>query len=200
MSGSTENSGGYHLAAKRGDTAALAGLNINYFANRELPSNMAEAERIVRSAAKNGDPEAQASLAGFYMFGLGGLEHDEEKAAEWWQKAALQGHADAQYNLGRAYGGGVLGGVTPDYFKAVMWLRMAVGQGYVKAQYELGRQLLRGKGTVKDKEEAVTLLRPLAEGGSAGAQIMLGQCYANGEGVVKNTDEARIWFKKAEEQ
>ncbi len=29
-----------------------------------------------------------------------GLAKDESKAAQWWQAAAAQGHADAQYNLG----------------------------------------------------------------------------------------------------
>ena len=32
--------------------------------------------------------------------GRGGLAVDEAKAREWWQKAAAQGHADAQYHLG----------------------------------------------------------------------------------------------------
>jgi len=46
-----------------------------------------------------------------------GVAHDETKAAEWWSKAAAQGHAAAQCDLGWAYDNGR--GVPKDTSKAV---------------------------------------------------------------------------------
>jgi TPR repeat protein len=46
-----------------------------------------------------------------------GVEKDESKAGEWWHKAAAQGHAAAQCDLGWAYDNGR--GVTKDSAKAV---------------------------------------------------------------------------------
>ncbi|MDD5581574.1 MAG: SEL1-like repeat protein [Methylobacter sp.] len=48
--------------------------------------------------AQDGDPDAQYSLAYLYENGLG-LPKDEAKALELYQKAADQGHSDAQNNL-----------------------------------------------------------------------------------------------------
>ncbi|MDR2422305.1 MAG: SEL1-like repeat protein, partial [Deltaproteobacteria bacterium] len=52
---------------------------------------------------------------------------DPAKAAEWWEKAASQGHAHAQLNLGQAYSQGQ--GVLADPAKAAEWLRKAAGNG-----------------------------------------------------------------------
>jgi TPR repeat protein len=45
----------------------------------------------------------------------------------WYQKAAKQGHAEAQYRLGVAYVYGK--GVPQDYAEAVRWYRKAADQG-----------------------------------------------------------------------
>jgi TPR repeat protein len=58
------------------------------------------------------------------------LNHSEE--VMWFHKAAEQGHAEAQYNLGVNYGKGQ--GVPQDYSEAVKWLRMAAEQGDPDAQ------------------------------------------------------------------
>ena len=42
-----------------------------------------------------------------YEFGTG-VEKDEQKAAEWYQKAAEQGDVQAQYNLGVCYDNGTI--------------------------------------------------------------------------------------------
>ena len=51
-------------------------------------------------------------------------------------KAAEQGYAWAQYNLGIAYNNGI--GVAKDPSEAVRWWRMAAEQGLAQAQYNLG--------------------------------------------------------------
>ena len=57
-----------------------------------------------------------------------GVPQDDAQAVAWWRKAAVQGHAGAQYNLGVAgYGNG--DGVPQDYTQAVEWYRKAADQG-----------------------------------------------------------------------
>ena len=56
-----------------------------------------------------------------------GKTADFRTAAEWYEKAAGQGYADAQYNLGYMYRNGK--GVTKDKAKAVEWYTKAAEQG-----------------------------------------------------------------------
>jgi TPR repeat protein len=61
---------------------------------------------------------------------------------EWYRKAAAQGHATAQSNLGACYDQGE--GVRKDADKAVEWLRKAADQGDAQAQQvmmDLGLEL-----------------------------------------------------------
>jgi len=50
-----------------------------------------------------------------------------EWAAHWFEQAAVQGHADAQYNLGLMLESG--DGVAEDKEKAAYWLEKAAEQG-----------------------------------------------------------------------
>jgi len=52
-------------------------------------------------------------------------------AAAWFRKAAEQGDAGAQFNLGNMYDQGK--GVAQDYAQAVEWYRKAAKQGYADA-------------------------------------------------------------------
>jgi len=58
-----------------------------------------------------------------------------QKAVEWFQKAADQGVASAQYNLGMSYELGV--GVEKDIPKAKELYKKAIAQGHQKAQQRL---------------------------------------------------------------
>jgi TPR repeat protein len=50
---------------------------------------------------------------------------------EWFRKAANQGYAKAQYNLGVIYAQGK--GVPEDFSEALLWLRKAQAQGFEQA-------------------------------------------------------------------
>ena len=68
-----------------------------------------------------------------------GVKQDKEEAVKWYRKAAEQGYASAQYNLGNIYGNGR--GVKQDYVEAVKWYRKAADQGdadAIKALERLG--------------------------------------------------------------
>jgi TPR repeat protein len=65
-------------------------------------------------------------------YGTGqGVSEDNTKAAEWYEKAAKQGDADAQYELGSLYFNGQ--GVQRDDTKAAEWFSKAAAQGNEKA-------------------------------------------------------------------
>ena len=85
--------------------------------------------------AKQGDPNAQYSIASDYVSGSV-VRRDANEAIKWYRKAAEQGHANAQYNLGVMYLEGE--GVTQDYAEAAKWYKLAAEQGDDKAQNNLG--------------------------------------------------------------
>ena len=125
-------------------------------------------------------------------------EKDFTEAANYFRKAAEQGYADAQLNLGVCYANGK--GVEKDLEQAVYWCRKAADQGDAGAQFNLGLCYANGEGVPKDLEKAVYWLRKAAEQGHAEAQNSLGACYFNGDGVPKNLEQAVHWFRKAAEQ
>ena len=60
-------------------------------------------------------------------------------AVKWFRKAADQGNAEAQYELGELYNDGfnLIGG-TVNENEAVKWYRKAAEQGHAESQYKLG--------------------------------------------------------------
>lgn len=64
--------------------------------------NFAEAFDWCYRAARFGDSNSQTLLGELYYLGLGG-EKDSKEASHWFEKAAGQGHAHAQYMLYRIY-------------------------------------------------------------------------------------------------
>ena len=72
-----------------------------------------------------------------------GVQPDNAAAALWFRKAADQGDAVAQSNLGTLYLYGR--GVTQDDTEALMWFRKAADQGDAVAEFLLGNQYANGK-------------------------------------------------------
>jgi hypothetical protein len=72
---------------------------------------------------------------------------DDAVTEKWYRKAAEQGHAAAQNNLGLMC---VLGrGVPQDDAKAVRWFRKAAEQGYAPARNNLAEMCRQGRGVTK---------------------------------------------------
>ena len=119
-------------------------------------------------------------------------------ASEEFLKAAEQGDATAQFNLGVMYDKGE--GVTRDYAEAVRWYRRAAAQGHARAQFNLGLKYAKGEGVTRNYAEAVRWYRRAAGQGNARAQSNLGAMYAKGEGVTRNYAEAVRWYRRAAAQ
>ena len=96
---------------------------------------------------------------------------DYAQAVHWYRKAAEQGHAKAQCNLGFCYAEGH--GVPQDYAQAVHWYRKAAEETYENAQCKLGWCYLYGKGVSRNVVLAYKWLRLAAEQGYPGAKEQL---------------------------
>ena len=114
------------------------------------------------------------------------------------KKAAEQGLAGAQYNLGVMYANGE--GMPENDIKAVRWFHKAAEQGDADAQYNLGLMYDRGEGVPEDDAEAVRWFHKAAEQGDAGAQFLLGLMYDTGHGVKEDDIQAYAWISVAAAQ
>ena len=96
-----------------------------------------------------------------------GVPQDDAEAVAWYRRAAEQGNARAQYNLGGMYREGR--GVPQDDAEAVAWYRRAAEQGHARAQYNLGGMYREGRGVPQDDVEAHMWLT-IAASRSTGAE------------------------------
>ena len=153
-------------------------------------------------------PDAQCRLGAIYFSGHG-LQQDDAQSAVWYRKAAEQGQAQAQFELGWMYsccdyddepGDPNQFGLPHDMVEATRWWRAAAEQGHAPAQAVLGASYSEGRGVPKDFAQAALWLRKAAEQGDALAQCELGDLYAHGRGVPQDYAKAAAWYHKAAEQ
>ncbi len=135
---------------------------------------------------------------------LGGLSTGEKEEVRknrdadlvaYYRMGAERGEAEAQANLGHAYGVGE--GVSQDHAQAVAWTRKAAEQGHAMGQSYLGYLYVHGNGVPQDYAQAIAWMRKAAEQGESGAQRNLGAMYENGMGVQKDYVKAHKWFNLA---
>ena len=120
-----------------------------------------------------------------------------EKAYEIFEKLALEGNPDAQFNLALMYVEGQ--GVEQDYSKAVYWYTKSAEQGMVYAQHNLALMYVEGQGVEQDYSKAVYWYTKSAEQGIVGDQTLLGSIYSVGKGIKRDDVKAFYWYKKAAE-
>lgn len=106
-------------------------------------------------------------------------------------KAAEQGDAKAQYNLGVMCREGR--GVPQDNQQALSWYRKAAEQGHIDAQYNLGVMYEEGLGVPQDDSQSQHWYRKATEQGHAEAKDRLGLA----RGKVLNNKEAESLLLKA---
>ncbi|MBI3407914.1 MAG: SEL1-like repeat protein [Planctomycetes bacterium] len=117
------------------------------------------------------------------------------------EKAAAEGDAEAQYQLGlRALKDE--GESKRNYRHALLWFFKAAKQGHGSAQFELGYSYLSGyRGLDQDYRKAVRWLARAAEQGHTQAWLELGTCHAQGGyGIFQDRAQALACFQKAEEK
>lgn len=125
----------------------------------------------------------------------GKLSHQKttQSALKWYRAAAEQGHAKAQYTLGRLRASGE--GARKDNLKALNWYRKAAAQNHPEALFHLGLMHQAGLGTPRDSTKAMQLYRQAADLGSTGAFYYLANGLRFGQGASKNPDKGeRIYY------
>ena len=154
--------------------------------------------RMTRAERGSGDAEVQYMLAQMYRNG-DGVRQDMTKAVRFLEKAADQGGAIAQYQLGLMTNRGE-GGLKKDDEAAAQLYRRSADQGFAMAQLNLGLCYHKSVGVPQDRAMAVRLYRKAADQGIAEAQFMLGGCYAYGDGVLPDLIAAVHWLRRAVKQ
>ena len=164
-----------------------------------------------------------------YLHGEG-VERDALKAVEWLEKAAGQGDALAQNELGRCY---IKGGdsISKNSALAFQWFQKSAEQGNADGQVYLAMCYHFGEGTEvdmgkafmwyqkaaqqdnvsalmnlaeyyrdRDQKAMFNCLKKAAELGDSEASLMLGLCYFDGRGVKADLEKAAYWMKKSAAQ
>ncbi len=146
----------------------------------------------LRAAAEGGSPAAQY----WYAHYLDGLPGERSGAAEWYRRAAEQGHRDAQLRLAQMLERGE--GVTADHADARRYYRQAVDAGAgATAEFNLALMLEEGRGGDRDAAEAARLYRGAALTGHARAANNLGTLLAKGDGIPSDRETAESWYRAA---
>jgi tetratricopeptide (TPR) repeat protein len=148
--------------------------------------------RMTHSSLATADTNAEA------QFKMGNRcigDNDYAEAAKWYRKAAEQGYAMAQSQLGLMYYVGE--GVPQDFAEAARWCRVAAETGITEAQCRLGDMHIKGQGVSQDYVEAAKWCRKAADKGHATAQMLLGTLYHNGQGVPRDYELAMTWLTLA---
>lgn len=107
----------------------------------------AEAFKLFKPLAENGDAQAQFNIGVSYQYGLG-VKKNFNQAINWYKKALEKGNPKAQNNLGNMYFQGE--GVTQDYTEAIGLYKLSAAQGDNQALYNMGLMYKQGKGVTQD--------------------------------------------------
>ena len=158
-----------------------------------------EAFEIFMPLAEAGNVDAQGAIAGMYFEGRG-VEQNFDRAREWEQLAAEQGHPIAQNNLGLMYRS------MNNREEAIKWLTAAAKQNLPYAQSALGdvlsedlKQSEDTQRTSKNYAEALKWYKAAAAQNYHMACHRLGEIYEEGKIVPKDEAEAVKWYLKAAE-
>ncbi len=137
-----------------------------------LLSPAAYAEQAVdieslQQGAAAGNAYDQLNLGAAYDNGIG-VERDIDQALQWYQRAAEQGVAEAQFNLAHLLVTEELSSVA-----AAEWMLKAAEQGMVDAEYLMGVIYAEGIGVESDRNEARIWLQKAADKGHVEATNFL---------------------------
>ncbi|WP_193177255.1 peptidoglycan-binding protein [Oricola nitratireducens] len=150
----------------------------------------------LREAAAQGDPKALFLIGDRLMGkGPGTPGSDMKAAAHWYELAAEQGFAPAQYRIGNAYEKGF--GVDRNLDTARTWYQLAAEQGNVSAMHNLAVLYATEVNGKRDMKTAANWFLKAAELGVKDSQVNLGILSARGEGVKQDLAEAYKWLSLA---
>ena len=212
-------------AAEKGDTEAQYRLGAIYCRSEATADNKNRAFFWLRKAAEKNHIEALSLLADLSnaatkMSVDGGLYFDKgsacykkgdyEKALEFFELSAQNGHAEGQFRCGYMYYYGT--GTEKDVEKAAFWLKKSAENGNsdagafyadicASAQKEQDLAQLFETGMKhfdeKEYEKALGCFLKAAEEDHCGAQFRCGQMYCLGTGVDIDKEKGEAWLLRA---
>lgn len=146
----------------------------------------------LRAAAEGGSAAAQY----WYAHYLDSQPAERTAAAEWYRRAAEQGHRDAQLRLAQMLERGE--GIAADASQARRYYRQAVDAGAGgTAEFNLALMLEEGRGGARDSEAAARLYRSAALTGHARAANNLATLLIKGDGVAADRQTGESWYRAA---
>ncbi|WP_455107221.1 tetratricopeptide repeat protein [Porphyromonas sp.] len=148
----------------------------------------------VRTAAENGDAEAQYQLFDYYASGH--KSDDDQSAMEWLTKAAEQGYPLALYTSALIQIEEKGGKVVPP--QAIFYLQASGERGFSDAYLQLYHLYYEGKGVEANEDTALGYLRQAMEAGSGAAYLIVAKGFLpnNGGGPI-DYDAAYYYAEQA---
>jgi TPR repeat protein len=135
---------------------------------------------------------------GKMLFNGDGIAENAELAAKWFEKAAIQGNAQAQNELALQYLDGV--GIQKNEALAAEWFEKAAKQDNIDASLNLGLMYKNGRGIPWNENLAVKWLQKAANSHNTNAQYNLACIYFEGKSGAKNINLALQMFEKSATQ
>ena len=121
------------------------------------------------------DVDAAHETAIIYEFGRNGVQVDVVAAAQWFEKSAERGHAEAMTELGLCYELGC--GVELNDETALDWYTKAAHLGCVTAKFSVGEAFEEARGVNQSDEEACLWYYRAAVMGDEDSKIALRRLY-----------------------
>lgn len=123
--------------------SAASGQNVKAGIEAWQRSDYPGAVRVWRPLAEKGDADAQFNLGQAYRLGRG-VPTNLSAAKTWFERAARQGHVDAQTTLG------LMLFQNGEQAEGIKWLKLAAEKGEPRAQLVYGTALVNGDGVTQD--------------------------------------------------
>lgn len=142
----------YRKAAGAGNAWAMYDLGALYKFGVGVPKDPAQSLAWDRKSADLGLAEAQVELGLRSQFGTGGAAQSYENAAYWYMKAAQQGNAWGEFDIGVCYAQGTC--ERQNYRQEYLWTRKAADQNLPRAQCTMAGLYLYGWGVSADRQQA----------------------------------------------
>lgn len=101
--------------------------------------------------------------------------NDSRKSVQWFKKAANNGYAPAQCELGKLYVKGKVDNFGENHYEAAKLFKLAAAQGDAEAKYKLSQAYFTGCGVEKDMEKSYNYLRSATISEFPEAQCEMGE-------------------------
>lgn len=140
--------------------------------------------------AEAGDADSQFTLANIFDSGRGAPRNGAE-AMKWYQKAAEQGHVEAQNSLGSIYQ------AEKRYSEALLWYQKAADHGHALATNNLAYLYDHGLGVPQSRKKGHELYMKSANLGWAEAMFNLANMYGAGQLGEVDYYKAYVWCSRS---